>query len=244
MKHVPTFPPLLKGHRIAEGKSAVRRAKAMIEKEELGAGDLLWVEDKNNLQYCVILEPEVSRARCSEILFLMMVAFGDALGALAPPEMAVTYKWPNDIQLNDASIGYCELELSNEEIGGIPLWMIISIQIDIKPENILHDPGNEAWRTTLWEEGCGNISQTELLESSARHFLNWMHTWDEEGFKPVHDQWMGRVCEKEKLLPGLTPGELVGLDEHGNALAKSGDVVTVLDVVDALAVVNSQRATG
>ena len=234
MKHLPKFPPLLNGHRIAAGKSPLKRARAMVSKGELGAGDLLWSEETKNLSFCVILEPEVPRAQCQEMLFLMMVAFGDALGALAPPEMAVTYSWPNQIQLNDAFIGHCGLEVSKDEEDGVPQWMIVSLEIAIKPENIMHDPGEEAWRTTLWEEGCGDISRTELLESTARHFLNWMHGWDEEGFKPVHDQWTGRLNDKAQFVFGLTEEEFMGMDEYGNALIKSLEGMKIWGVENAL----------
>ena len=241
MKQYPTFPPLLKGHRIPVNKSPVKRAKAMVAKGELGAGDLVWVDDQNNLRFCIVLEPEVSRSRCGEMLFLMMVAFGDALGALAPPEMAVTYKWPNDIQLNDASIGVCDLEVSTEETAGVPEWMIVSLDITIKPENIMHDPGYEVWQTSMWEEGCGDISRTELLESTSRHFLNCVHSWSEEGFKSIHEQWVGRICEKEKMVDGLFEGEFIGIDENGNALIKTSRDAQVMDVIKALDAIRSGK---
>lgn len=243
MKQYPTFPPLLKGHRITADKSPVKRAKSMVAKGELGAGDLVWVDDKNNLKFCIVLEPEVSRARCSQMLFLMMVAFGDAIGALAPPEMAVTYKWPNDIQLNDATIGFCDLELSEAETDGVPEWMIISLAVTIKPENIMYDPGDEAWRTSLWEEGCGDITRTELLESTSRHFLNWVHGWSEDGFKSIHDQWAGRICEKAKMVEGLSEQEFIGIDEIGNALIKKDNNTSVLDVVKTLKTLRPDKAS-
>jgi len=234
MKQLPTFPPLLKGHRIAAEKSVIKNAKARIAKGELGAGDLLWLDDLQNLNFCVVLEPEVARARCGEMLFLLMVAFGDALGALSPPEMAVTYQWPNDVQLNDASIGSCDLELSDAEINNIPEWMIVSINVSIKPENIMHDPGDEAWRTSLWEEGCGDISRVELLESTSRHFLNWLHNWSEDGFKPIHDQWIGRQNEKSKMQESISEGAFLGLDENGNALVRLGDETQIIATLDTL----------
>jgi len=235
----PSFPPLLKGHSVAAPKSPAKRAKAMVVKGELGAGDLLWSDDLKNLNFCVVLEPEVLRARCHEILSLIMVSFGDAVGALAPPEMAITYQWPNGIQLNDASVGVCDLQISDDETDGIPNWLIVSIEVAIKPENIMHDPGNEAWRTTLWEEGCGDITRTELLESTARHFLNWVHTWSEEGFKPIHDQWMGRICEKQKMIDCNVDGEFIGIDENGNALIKDKDAIVSVDMIQALNTIRS-----
>lgn len=238
----PSFPPLLNGHRVVAPKSPVKRAKAMLAKGELGAGDLLWSDDLKNLDFCVVLEPEVSRSRCHEMLLLMMVAFGDAVGALAPPEMAITYQWPNSIQLNDASIGFADLQISDEETDDVPNWMIVSLEVAIKPENIMHDPGNEAWRTTLWEEGCGDITRTELLESTARHFLNWVHTWSEEGFKPIHDQWMGRICEKQKMVEDITADEFIGIDENGNGLVKNSSTVVSMNMMDALSSLRSVKA--
>lgn len=234
MKQAPTFPPLLKGYRIAADKLPLKHAKARVLKGEFGAGDFIWSDDQYNLRFALVLEPEVPRARCGEMLFAAMVAFGDSAGALCPPEIAINYQWPNAILMNEAKIGTCGLVVSENESEGVPDWMIIFVDISLKPEKFIHDPGEEAWRTTMWDEGCGDISRTQLLESTSRHLLNWIHTWSEEGFKPIHDQWVGRFSKDDKLISELVKHEYLGLDESGNALVKLGGEMLSLDTIKTL----------
>jgi len=233
MRPLPTFPPLLTGHKLAANKSPSRIAKARAAKGEFGAGDLVWSEVEHSLEFAVVLEPEVARERCGEMLYVMMVAFGDAAGALCPPEISITFQWPNAILMNRALIGTCDLDLSETEQDSIPDWMVLSTKIAIRPERVTDDPGNEAWRTTMWDEGCGDISRTSLLESVSRHFLTWVHTWSEEGFRSVHENFVGRLAD-EKLVSTLSDAGFVTLDESGNALVKTQGETVLLDTISTL----------
>jgi len=233
MKPLPTFPPLLTGQKLSDGKSIVKTANARAAKGALGAGDLLWSEAENSLEFAVVLEPEVTRERCGEMLYVMIVAFGDAAGALCPPEISITFQWPNAILMNRAMIGTCGLDISETEHEGIPEWMVLSIKVAIRPERITDDPGKEAWRTTMWDEGCGEISRTSLLESVSRHFLNWVHTWTEEGFRSVHENFVGRLAD-EKLVSTLSEVGFVALDESGNAIVKQQGGTVLLDTLSTL----------
>ena len=245
MKQAPTFPPLLKGHRVPEGKVPAARARAMVSKGQLGAGDIVWSEDTRTLRFALVLEPETQIVRCPEMLPLAMVAFGDAVGAICPPEVAITYRWPSDILMNGARIGKAGLELSDMLVEGVPEWMIVWLDADIKPADLHTDAGNMAEMTTMWDEGCGDISRTELLESTSRHLVNWIHTWSEDGFKPVHDQWMGRIDGKRKFAAGIPDQEeFLGLDEHGNALVKQEQNTRLVSLIEILKTQPPERQPG
>ena len=188
------------------------------------------------MQFALVLEPEVERARCPEMLFAAMVAFGDAAGAVIPPEVAITYRWPDSILMNDGEVGSACLKISDSEIDNIPDWMVVSLDIKVLADFSDQNPGKRAHETTMWDEGCVEITPVQLLESTSRHMLNAIHNWSEDGFKPVHEQWMGRLCEKQKLAASLDQDiEFIGLDEHGNALVKNGKD-PVISTIDALAV--------
>lgn len=237
MKTEPTFPPLLKGHRVPENKKPINRALAMVSKGKLGAGDVLWSEARNQLSLAIVMEPEVTRKRCGEMLYLLMVAFGDAAGAISAPEIAITYSWPSQILINEAIVGEADILVSENTTDDIPDWIIGSLNIAIRPDFAELDPGENIMRTTMWDEGCGDIDRTELIESVSRHIVNWIHTWGEDGFKPIHEQWMGRLDEKIKISSSLTKNDFVGLDENGNALIKNGngtDTLLTLDAVNRL----------
>ena len=214
----------------------------MLKTRKVGAGDILWSEDQDDLRFTLILEPEVERPRCGEMLFMSMVAFGDALGAISNPEIAINYRWPSTILLNEASIGTVDLILSDEERDGCPLWMLLNLEIAIRTGQHELEPGLNSNKTTIWDEGCGDISRTEILESVSRHIVNWIHTWSEDGFKQIHEQWMGRISEKDKIEANLTEGEFVGLDEQGNALIKLNDNISAFQTLGALATLRDRSS--
>ena len=71
------------------------------------------------------------------------------------------------------------------------------------------------------EEGGGFISRTRLIESSCRHFLVWVNRWQDDGFRPLYDNWMQRLEASAPIdFEGSEQAEWVGLDEDGGALVK------------------------
>lgn len=240
----PTFPPLLSGHSIGIDEDPMDWACARAQDGKLGAGDLVWSEVQNQLRFALVLEPEVERARCAEIAYVAMVAFCDAVGALIPPEVAITFQWPNVIQMNDGEIGMVDLIVSDDELDGIPTWMVLGLDIQLIPDFADMNPGENFHRTTLWDEGCGEINRTELLESTSRHFVNMIHTWSEDGFKPVHAHWLGRLNKKNQLAPGQSPDDLkfVGIDEIGNGLLAFDGRTNSHPMIETLSELRKQAA--
>ncbi len=237
----PTFPPLLNGHNVSSKERPLDRARARAMSGEWGAGDLVWSQAINRLDFALVLEPEVDRARCAEMVYVTMVAFGDAAGALIPPEVAITYQWPNVIQMNDGQIGQVDLIVSDEEVDGIPLWMVLNLEILLTPDVADMNPGENYHRTTMWDEGCGEITRTEILESTSRHLVNVIHTWSEDGFKPVHELWQGRLSKEEALARSLVDSRsipdgarFIGVDEIGNGLLSFKDQTKPYAVVEIL----------
>lgn len=237
----PTFPPLLKGYELNSGKNVFAYAIKQANAGKLGAGDLVWSQETRKLEFALVLEPDVDLQRCGEMLFTAMVAFGDAAGAICPPEVSIQYQWPSAVLMNGAKIGNANIELSQEIRDNIPNWMVIGLEIRIRPEKFVTDPGQEIDKTTMWDEGCGDLERTELLESVTRHFVSWIHTWTEDGFKPIHDQWWGRVFEEQKMEENFLGANLFGLDESGNALLKEGDNIQSIQLTDALSKLRSSK---
>jgi biotin-(acetyl-CoA carboxylase) ligase len=234
--HRPTFPPLIKGHAVEAGKSPFNRAIKRARSGKLGAGDLLWSRDAARLDLALVLEPEVTAQRCGEMLFVAAVAFGDAAGAVIPPEVAITYRWPGAIEINGATAGSVRLMRSQGDAGDVPDWLVLGLRVNIMPQSLDGEPGERLDTTTLWDEGCGEVTGTHLLESVVRHMVNWIHTWSEDGFRPVHELWWQRRSSKTAFEAGLVAevGTLLGLDENGNAMLKTSAETTVLFVDDAL----------
>jgi len=231
----PQFPPLPTGHELKTGQNPARKAAAGAAKGKYGAGDVLWLRNNDTLDYAIVLEPEVDRIKALEMIFVQMVALGDAIGAIAPPEIGITYHWPNRVLANGAEIGAVNAILSDhEDAHGAPDFMIISTHIQVRPKIGNLNPGLDQSRTTLWDEGCGELDAMQVLDSSARHFMNWVHTWEEDGFQPVLTQIDGRMEQGHTLSLCGIEGTFLGLDENANLLIKHDGGTKLVAVSDAL----------
>ncbi len=216
----PAFPPLIAGHPVAASGDAFQAALDAVKAGTASAGDLFWSEAVNRLDFALVLEPEVEALRAVQAHLVVMVAFGDALGAIAPPVTAVHYRWPGTLLINGAAAGEVRTALSATGEGESAAYMVTGVTLAIQPAATRDEPGLRPDTTSLWDEGCGDIDRTLLIESITRHILTWIDTWENEGFRPVHEMWCGRIEEADgETAPA---DRSMGLDEDGNLLVASG----------------------
>jgi BirA family biotin operon repressor/biotin-[acetyl-CoA-carboxylase] ligase len=75
-------------------------------------------------------------------------------------------------------------------------------------------------RTTLADEGCGDVATIDLLEAFSRHFLSWINRWQEQGAEPVRKAWLARATGLGKRIEvrlgdQVHVGTFEGLTETG-----------------------------
>ena len=220
---VPQLPPLLTAVAVASSHDVHDKAIALAASSEVGT--VFYSEAVDRMHIAVVLSPEVAVADAGQMLFAMMIAAGDAIGALAPPEVAVSYQMPGYILLNKGRAGVVRVAVDPAASGGsVPDWMVVSAEVML----ITHDVGEESWQqsseyehTSLAEEGGGHISRTRLVESCSRHFLVWINRWQDDGFRPLYDAWMHRLDTESRIIVEVASGaEWIGLDETGGTLVK------------------------
>jgi BirA family transcriptional regulator, biotin operon repressor / biotin---[acetyl-CoA-carboxylase] ligase len=235
----PTFPPLITGHPVAASGDAFATALAAVEDGTAGAGDLYWSEALNRLDFALVLEPEVKATRALQVHLAVMVAFGDALGATAPPETAVHYRWPGTLLVNGAAAGQVRTALSaTPDAETVPAHMVTGLTLAIHPGAATAEPGHQPETTSLWDEGCTDVDRTRLIESIARHTLTWIDTWECEGFGPVHEIWCGRAEGRKgnvTVAGATTPqGGFIGLDEDGNLVVQGEAGARALSLIERI----------
>ncbi len=235
----PTFPPLLTGHPVKGKPGPFALACAQAAAGQAGAGDVFWARDTARLDWACVLEPEVKTARALQMHFTAMMAFGDAFGAIAPPEVAVHFRWPSSLLINGAVAGAAKLAVGAENDEGIADWLVVGISLTIKRDTNGFEPGDAPEETALHEEGCGEITRTELVEALSRHFLNWVHTWNEEGFKSVHEGWLAKAENWQDEITidwdgARHSGTFVTIDDEGNMLLKSDAGMVSLAIAKAV----------
>ncbi|MGF1500930.1 MAG: biotin/lipoate--protein ligase family protein [Paracoccaceae bacterium] len=223
----PSFPPLFRGRAVAAGQDPM--AKAVAE-AALGTdpGLIVYAETPDRLSAALVLAPEEPLCRAISVVFAVELGLGDALGALAPPEVAVHYDWPGGIRVNGAVCGGLAADAATRDPEAVPDWLVVGLEMPFAPDP---DPGRDPARTALWAEGCAELTPAMLLESWSRHTLHWVNRWLEDGMAPVHEAWRGRAWALGEPLAG--GGVFVGVDEWGGRLVKQADG-TRLDPLTAI----------
>jgi len=230
----PLLPPILTPIPVVNGIDVFAKAIAVAGKSETGT--VLYSENPEYVEVAIILSPEIPKIKCNQMLYIMMVASGDAIGALAPPEVAVTYAFPGFIFLNRGEDGLVKVEIapSNDD-QSIPDWMVVGLKLRLNNNIEINENEINADVTSLADEGGGYVSRTRAIESLSRHFLAWVSQWEDEGFKPVTEVWNKRR-EETKVVTLKSGQEVswVGLDENGLAIVKSNAQEVFLSPIDII----------
>lgn len=242
----PDFPPLIRGFAVDAGEDPVHIALDKAESGALGAGDLLWSRSTENAALAIILEPEVSAEHALCMVPLAMVALADSLGAIGPPNMPITFDWPKTILANGAVVGSVDMHFS--PLAGrrdIAPYAVLSLTLDImwnadptdSKRQPAIEPGQNLMRTVLHEEGAGDLDRTMIIESWARHFTTWVDTWEQDGFKPVHENWLFKAHYRNEqvIIPTARADEtgfLLGMDENGGLLVKQDTSMRIFSLGD------------
>ncbi|MEO1494208.1 MAG: biotin/lipoate--protein ligase family protein [Pseudomonadota bacterium] len=218
----PVFPPLLSGEEAPPGTDPFDKAvaAALIDCD---SGHIVWSRRPDRMTAAIVLAPEAPLAEAISIVFAVSLGFGDALGALGPPELAVHYSWPDGILVNGAQAGILRAATATDDVDTPPDWLVVGLDIALMPEG---EGGDDPSQTCLYAEGCAEIPPVTLLESWSRHMLVWINTWLEDGLAPLHAAWRERAWGMGEDLPDGS-GLFVGLDEWGGQLVKT-DATTLV----------------
>lgn len=225
----PVFPPLLTGHGVQGGEDPFERAQAMAA---LGcdAGTVVYNIQANRLRVAIVFAPEVPLQDAMVMLPLCGVGFQNALGALAPPEVAVHLDWGGPICVNGATCGKFQVAASTSDPQIEPDWLIVGWELALLQTSTA--PGQTPDITALYDEGCAEVQPVQLIESWSRHMLTWLNRWQEDGNAPLHSEWLG-------LLRGVGEpfgeiGVFLGTDERFGMLIRNGADTRLHPLTDLL----------
>ncbi|MXQ06668.1 hypothetical protein GQ651_02290 [Alphaproteobacteria bacterium GH1-50] len=219
------FPPLLTGIAVAGDPVAAARESVAIEVEP---GSVFYGTDATRLEAAIVLAPEEALADALPVAFAVALGLNDAIGALAPPEVALHLVWPDRIRINGALCGRMRAFASTGDPKEEPDWLIVALDVPLLTASGV-EPGETPDETCLYEEGCGDITSHDLTDAWARHMMNWLHIFLTEGFAPLHEEWRAKAHGLGTEVTYPEHGTFIGLDEKGGMLLKreSGETALV-----------------
>ena len=155
------------------------------------------------------------------------VGFQNALGALAPPEVAVHLEWAGGLRINGASCGRMRIAAGGSDPTLAPGWLVVGLDLPLM--RVTDRPGDTPDQTALFDEGCAEVDPTALLESWARHTLVWITRWEVDGAKSLHAEWRGLAhgIGEEVTQNGIS-GAWLGVDERFGMLIRAGDTTHLI----------------
>src|ERR671918_2049566 len=104
MTERPVFPPLLRPCAVTPDRHPFERGLDLAA-EGAEAGTLLWSTGQDACEGAIVLAPEQPLEPSLPIVLIAMLGLGDALGAMVPPMVAVTFGWPDRIEVNGGVVG-------------------------------------------------------------------------------------------------------------------------------------------
>ena len=215
----PSFPPLFKGQSAAGGDPFTLACAAA----EVGCDAGLVVYDlaHDTLRAAIVFAPDAVLSEAVAILPICGVGFQNALGALAPPEVAVHLGWDGSLYVNGGRCGHLRMA-AGDTVEDIPNWMVIGLTLSLWPDS--DETGLTPDVTALFAEGCAEVDSTDLLEAWVRHTLIGINTWTDTGMASLHREWAGLAhgLKGSMTVAGQT-GTYVGLDETLGLLLKIDD---------------------
>ncbi|MBO9399593.1 biotin/lipoate--protein ligase family protein [Shimia sp. R9_3] len=237
MRAAPQFPPIFEG--LALSGAADPFAKAQTQAiMGCDAGLVVYNLAADQLRAAIVFAPEVSLSEAMPVLISCAIGFQNALGALAPPEVAVHLEWPGGILVNGARCGQLRVAASTEDANAMPDWIVVGLELPLIPANA-DTPGDTPDQTALYEEGCVDIPPEDLLSAWVRHTLVWVNRMEEDGLKPLNNEWRGlahNLGEDVSWSIGDTveTGTFVGTDEHFGAMLRSDEDTRLLPLTTLL----------
>src|SRR5690606_7050388 len=95
-------------------------------------GTLVWSRRPDLFDCAVILAPDAPLGPSLCVSYVALLGLGDALGALVPPVVTVTFGWPDRLEVNGAAAGGVRLAAAEAAPGdGVPPWMVVGATVAI-----------------------------------------------------------------------------------------------------------------
>jgi BirA family transcriptional regulator, biotin operon repressor / biotin---[acetyl-CoA-carboxylase] ligase len=173
-------------------ENAVEGTVVWADQQTKGRGQRgrVWISQEGNLFCSIILRPSLrieDLANLSQFSVLAAVAVGEVLSSFLPDFCQLTYKWPNDVLVNDQKISGILLESSFDDKTVKGVVVGIGINIQTAPENLAYPTA--ALNQFLSEPQAAGTVLNSLLKSLRKYYAQWQ----QNEFSAIEKKWLQRI---------------------------------------------------
>ena len=153
-----------------------------------------WLHVDGTLRFAVVLAPDRPMPDPGVVSNLGSLALFDAMAALAPPQVPVHLTPPGGLSVDGAQVAAVRSTLAPSTAGEVPEWAVLGFEVDVSGHAA--DPGGAPDRTSLHEEGFGDVTAADVLVNTLRHLLMWMDAWGQDGPAALEPALRGRTAHE------------------------------------------------
>lgn len=190
-----------------------------------------WISLPGNLYVSLLLRPHAPPRAALALGFAAALAVAEAIQTTAPGAI-VGLKWPNDVLLGGKKIAGCLLESRLSPDGKLE-WLVIGTGV-----NVAHHPEGTEFPATHLAQAESTVCIESVLEAYLASFARWQERWENQGFEPIRQAWLGLAVGlgqpiKVRLENETLDGRFAALDAHGGLeLAMDDGSVRVITAGD------------
>ena len=181
-----------------------------------------WISPRGNLCCSIILRPNALPHIAAQLSFVTAVAFGESIYMHLNNVGALSYKWPNDVLVNEKKVSGILLESQVGQLGLVD-WVIVGVGA-----NVSEFPSISEYPATSLKKESVDLGIEEVLVGYSHHLRKWISTWEIYGFEPVRLAWLGRATGLGRSINVRLPQETLSgifesIDETGALILVTPD---------------------
>lgn len=180
----------------------------------------VWESFSGNLHLTYLTYLDIPPIEAPQLSLVACVALGEELFAWIPPTHKLSYKWPNDLLLNEKKVGGLLLEaVPHPEKSKVGYLIGCGLNLKSYPPEVRYPA------TSLENEGI-YLSLDEVLHPIVSSLERYIALWRKKGFSDIHNLWMKEAANLERKISvdfegKVQEGVFKGIDEEGCMLLET-----------------------
>jgi BirA family biotin operon repressor/biotin-[acetyl-CoA-carboxylase] ligase len=194
-----------------------------------------WVSAHGNLHLSILLTPKANMAYNADLSLMVAVAVGEVLTNILPVKTKISYKWPNDILVEDKKISGILLE--SVIIGGQCRGLIIGVGINISAAPLL--PENDRYQATcIAEYITSKIDSSIVINDFMKSFEFFLDAYKNYGISPIKEIWLQKCNDiGKKITIKIGEKEVSGIFSD---MTKNGEIKLTLSSGEELSIASGE----